>query len=69
MNLHYIYTGNPKKRRYFIQTNDEKPIASFDSFETAAVVLRYLKGSNLSPEERAAAHEAMKEFDARGDKE
>ena len=51
------------KRRYFIETRDKRPVCYFDDFETAATVLRYLTGSNLSPQERDMAHRAMYNFD------
>ena len=62
MYLYYIFIGG-NKRRYFIETHKGQSIAYFDDFDTAATVLRYLKGSNLAPEEREVAHRAMYNFD------
>ena len=64
----YIYNmevgaGKAKHRRYFIETDNGKPIAWFDDMDTAAIVLRYLKGVNLDAWERNVAHKAMKDFD------
>ena len=51
MTMYYTYLkGN--KRRYYIET-------------TAALVLRYLTGAEMTPEDVAAAHAAMQAFDAR----
>ena len=62
MTMYYTYLkGNHK--RYFIETDTGKPVAWFDDLDTAAIVLRYLKGANLNEWERNIAHHAMKEFD------
>lgn len=62
MTMYYIYLkGN--KRRYFIENDAGKSVAWFDDMDTAAIVLRYLKGANLNEWERNIAHHAMKEFD------
>ena len=38
-------------------------IARFDTLETAAIVLRYLRGDSLSEADTAAAKEALKKAD------
>lgn len=64
MTMYYIYLkGN--KRRYFIETDAGKPVAWFDDMDTAAIVLRYLKGVYLNKSETDIAHKAMKEFDGK----
>ena len=64
MTMYYIYTkGN--KRRYFIETDAGRQVAWFDDMDTAAIVLRYLKGSFLNKNETFIAHNAMKEFDGK----
>lgn len=63
MTMSYSYMmGN--KRRYFIETAAGQPVARFDELDTAALVLRYLTGADMTPEDVAAAHAAMKKFDA-----
>lgn len=64
MTMYYTYLkGN--KRRYYIETTAGKPVAWFDELDTAALVLRYLTGAEMTPEDVAAAHAAMQAFDAR----
>lgn len=62
MTMYYVYLKRNHKR-YFIETDAGKPVAWFDDLDTAAIVLRYLKGANLNEWERNIAHHAMKEFD------
>lgn len=63
MTMSYYYmTGN--KRSYFIETAAGQPVARFDELDTAALVLRYLTGADMTPEDVAAAHAAMQKFDA-----
>lgn len=63
MTMFYSYmTGT--ERRYFIETAAGRPVARFDELDTAALVLRYLTGADMTPEDVAAAHAAMKKFDA-----
>ena len=66
MILHYIYVGH-NKRRYFIEDENRKSVAYFDDLDTAAIVLRYLKGARLQAWEIEAAHRAMISFDARAE--
>ena len=61
MTLYYIDIKS-NRRRYYIESEKGK-IAWFDDLDTAAVVLRYLKGDTLTKEEIAQAHRAMKAFD------
>lgn len=64
MTMYYTYLkGN--RRRYFIETDAGKPVAWFDELDTAATVLRYLKGAVLDADEKEKAHAAMIAFDAR----
>lgn len=64
MTMYYTYLkGN--KRRYYIETTAGKPVAWFDELDTAALVLRYLTGAEMTPEDVAAAHAAMQKYDAR----
>lgn len=64
MTMYYTYLkGN--RRRYFIETDAGKPVAWFDELDTAAVVLRYLTGAPMQPEDMKAARNAMIAFDAR----
>ena len=64
MTMYYTYLkGN--KRRYFIENAAGQPVAWFDDMDTAATVLRYLTGADMTPEDVAAAHAAMQAFDAR----
>jgi len=63
MTMYYIHLkGN--KRRYYIETTAGKPVAWFDELDTAALVLRYLTGAEMTPEDVAAAHAAMQKYDA-----
>lgn len=64
MTMHYTYLKGNKKR-YFIETDAGKPVAWFDDLNTAAIVLRYLKGSFLNQAETDIAHQAMKKFDGK----
>ena len=64
MTMYYTYLkGN--RRRYFIETDAGKPVARFDDMDTAATVLRYLKGAPLDADELNKAHAAMIAYDAR----
>lgn len=63
MTMAYYYIVE-YKRRYFIETAEEGVVAWFDELDTAALVLRYLTGANMTPEDVAAAHAAMKKCDA-----
>ena len=62
MTMFYCYMA--QNRRYFIETAEGGTVAWFDALDTAAFVLRYLPGADMTPEDVAAAHEAMKKFDA-----
>ena len=62
MTIFYCYMT--QNRRYFIETAEGGTVAWFDELDTAALVLRYLTGADMTPEEVAAAHAAMKKFDA-----
>ena len=53
-----------RNRRYYIETAEGGTVAWFDELYTAALVLRYLTGADMTPEVVAAAHAAMKKFDA-----
>lgn len=65
MTIFYCYiTENKRSRRYFIETAEGGTVAWFDELDTAALVLRYLTGADMTPEDVAAAHAAMKKFDA-----
>ena len=52
--------------RYHIQSEADnlESIAWFNSLETAATVLRYLKGAPMTTEDSVRAVEAMRAFDA-----
>lgn len=63
MILYYVMVGKDNHRRYYIETDTRKPVAWFDDLDTAAIVLRYLKGVTLSRTECAIAHQAMIDFD------
>lgn len=64
MTMYYTYLkGN--RRRYFIENEKGQPVAWFDDMDTAATVLRYLKGAVLDADEKEKAHAAMQAFDAR----
>lgn len=63
MTMFYSYMMGTE-RRYFIETAAGRPVAWFDELDTAALVLRYLTGADMTPEEVAAAHAAMQKFDA-----
>lgn len=68
MTMYYTYLkGN--HRRYFIETDAGKPVAWFDDLDTAAIVLRYLKGAYLNREETERAHLAMMNFDRKEGKD
>lgn len=69
MMLYYLTVGNPPKRRYYIEADSHEPVADFDNLYTAALVVRFLKGANLSIEERAHARVALLAFDAMKHKE
>lgn len=69
MILFYLTVGNPPKRHYYIETDKGDPIGDFDNLYTAAIVLRFLKGSNMDIEERAHARAALLAFDPRKEKE
>lgn len=62
MTMFYCYMA--QNRRYFIETAEGGTVAWFDEPDTAALVLRYLTGADMTPEDVAAAHAAMKKFDA-----
>lgn len=62
MTMFYCYMA--QNRRYFIETAEGGTVAWFDELDTAALVLRYLTGADMTPEDVAAAHAAMKKFDA-----
>lgn len=64
MTMYYTYLKR-NRRRYFIETDAGKPVAWFDELDTAAVVLRYLTGAQMQPEDIKAARNAMIAFDAR----
>lgn len=51
------------RTRYFIKNAGGGDICYFDTMETAGIVLRYLQGAEMPPEDSARAVEAMKEFD------
>lgn len=63
MTMSYYYIAE-NKRRYFIETAEGGSVAWFDELDTAALVLRYLTGADMTPEDVAAAHAAMKKYDA-----
>ena len=63
MTMFYCYMA--QNRRYFIETAEGGTVAWFDELDTAALVLRYLTGADMTPEDVAAAHAAMQAFDAR----
>ena len=64
MTMSYTYLkGN--RRRYFIENEKGQPVAWFDDMDTAATVLRYLKGADMDEDERNKAHAAMIACDAR----
>lgn len=63
MTMFYYYMTE-YERRYFIETEGGGAVAWFDELDTAALVLRYLTGAYMTPEDVAAAHAAMKKFDA-----
>ena len=71
MRMYFLHVGSGKEqhRRYFIETETEKPVAYFDDLDTAATVLRYIKGVKIDQRERQIAHRAMKAFDHRKDGE
>lgn len=60
INTVYIHDGT----RYFIKNAGGGDICYFDSLETAGIVLRYLTGADMPPEDCAHAVEAMRGFDA-----
>lgn len=62
MTMFYCYMA--QNRRYFIETAEGGTVAWFDELDTAALVLRYLTGADMTQEEVAAAHAAMQKFDA-----
>lgn len=57
-----------KGTRYYINEGTNT-IAWFSDLYTAAVVVRFLRGADLTKEEHEHAVEAIKAFDARGGKQ
>lgn len=59
----YVGSGENRHRRYFLTSDTGNDIAWFDNLDTAATVMRFMRGCDISKRERVTAHEAMIQFD------
>lgn len=59
---------NRQGSRYYITSACDE-IAWFDSLETAAIVMRYLKGAPMTSADYITAVDAMRAFDAQNPKQ
>ena len=63
MTLKKFYKNS--KRQYYIIADGDNDIVRFDDLKTAAIVLRYLQGAELSEYERITALAALTETSSR----